>query len=303
MKNSKEMADAVFRIRDAYAEKKNKRKLIIKRTALVCSTACMFGLIFGAIKLSAPKKPHPVDSGIIVETETSSADSTAAQTSPSTTAPTSLNSTALSSQSTSAAQTTSTQATSTEADETTASTRQTSSTVSTTTASAHTTKTTATTTQTRVSVHEETEPKTVTTTTTAAVTVSPALTVTTQFVMTQVVATVAPETAAVSSAGSVTTATSSVEVVETMPVTTVPLHERYPSFTENGRKYEDTGKTVPIKDVNTMLKKIEITSTDGKETRTAILYAVNDNIMPTKNVYAVCFGGGTGYWLYAAEKE
>lgn len=128
MKNSKEMADAVFRIRDAYAEKKNKRKLIIKRTALVCSTACMFGLIFGAIKLTAPEKPHPVDSGIIVETETVSAESTAAH------SPTS----------TSAQQTTATQTASTTSDETTTSARQTSSALSTTATTAQTTMTTVT---------------------------------------------------------------------------------------------------------------------------------------------------------------
>lgn len=137
MKSSKEMADAVFRIRDAYAEKKNKRKIIIKRTALVCSTACMFGLIFAALKLTSPEKPHPVDSGIIVETETASPESAETAALTNTMAQSAPNATAQSAQSTTAA----TQTTATEADGTSTSTRQTSSTVPMTSTTAQTTTT------------------------------------------------------------------------------------------------------------------------------------------------------------------
>lgn len=68
MKNSKEMADSVFAIRDAYTEKRNKRKKIIKKTAFAGSTVCMFVLIFAGIKQSMPEKPQTPDKSVIVET-------------------------------------------------------------------------------------------------------------------------------------------------------------------------------------------------------------------------------------------
>jgi cell division septation protein DedD len=68
MKNSKEMADSVFAIRDAYTEKRNKRKNIIKKTAFAGSTFCMFVLIFAGIKQSMPEKPQTPDKSVIVET-------------------------------------------------------------------------------------------------------------------------------------------------------------------------------------------------------------------------------------------
>ncbi len=69
MKNSKEMADAVFRIRDACIEKRNKRRIIIKRAALVCSTACMFALVFAGIKIASPERPHGTGITVIEATE------------------------------------------------------------------------------------------------------------------------------------------------------------------------------------------------------------------------------------------
>ena len=68
MKNSKEMADSVFAIRDAYTEKRNKRKKIIKKTAFAGSTVCMFVLIFAGIKQFMPEKPQTPDKSVIVET-------------------------------------------------------------------------------------------------------------------------------------------------------------------------------------------------------------------------------------------
>lgn len=65
MKNSKEMADSVFRIRDAYIEKRNKRRLIIKRTALISSTACMLALTIAGINLAKPGRQHSTDIEVI----------------------------------------------------------------------------------------------------------------------------------------------------------------------------------------------------------------------------------------------
>ncbi len=67
MKNSKEMADSVFAIRDAYTKKRNKRKKIIKKTAFAGSTVCMFVLIFAGIKQSMPEKPQTPDKSVIVD--------------------------------------------------------------------------------------------------------------------------------------------------------------------------------------------------------------------------------------------
>lgn len=49
MKNSKEMADSVFRIRNAYLEKQRIRKFKLKKAAYIGSSVCMFGLIFAGI--------------------------------------------------------------------------------------------------------------------------------------------------------------------------------------------------------------------------------------------------------------
>ena len=49
MKNSKEMADSVFMIRDAYLEKQRIRKVKLKKAAYIGSSVCMFGLILAGI--------------------------------------------------------------------------------------------------------------------------------------------------------------------------------------------------------------------------------------------------------------
>ena len=45
MKNSKKMADSVFKIRDAYLEKRRKRNSVIKKIVYIGSMLCIFGLI------------------------------------------------------------------------------------------------------------------------------------------------------------------------------------------------------------------------------------------------------------------
>ena len=49
MKNSKEMADSVFMIRDAFLEKQRIRKVKLKKAAYIGSSVCMFGLILVGI--------------------------------------------------------------------------------------------------------------------------------------------------------------------------------------------------------------------------------------------------------------
>lgn len=56
MKTSKEMADSVFKIRDAYEEKQRKKRIIRRKAIYAVSTACMFGAIFIGIKYSSSMK-------------------------------------------------------------------------------------------------------------------------------------------------------------------------------------------------------------------------------------------------------
>lgn len=52
MKTSKEMADSVFQIRDAYIEKKRKKIVYIKKAGYIVSVVCMFTIVFLGIKYS-----------------------------------------------------------------------------------------------------------------------------------------------------------------------------------------------------------------------------------------------------------
>ena len=88
MKNDYEMYQSVLSRRDKYRRKKEKHIRMIKRTAaLGVGAAAIVGIGICANALRPPKKPTPSQSGIIVETETTSAETTVAPTSPSTTAP------------------------------------------------------------------------------------------------------------------------------------------------------------------------------------------------------------------------
>lgn len=67
MKTSKEMADSVFKIRDAYEEKQRKKKIIRRKAVYVVSTACMFGAIFIGIKYTSSMK-HSIPEVVVVDT-------------------------------------------------------------------------------------------------------------------------------------------------------------------------------------------------------------------------------------------
>ncbi|MDE5768921.1 MAG: hypothetical protein K2H29_00785 [Oscillospiraceae bacterium] len=56
MKNSKEMADSVFKIRDFYLEKQRKRKRKLIKVAYIGSSVCIFGLTFMSIYFIVPNR-------------------------------------------------------------------------------------------------------------------------------------------------------------------------------------------------------------------------------------------------------
>ncbi|SEK73087.1 hypothetical protein SAMN02910353_01186 [Ruminococcus sp. YRD2003] len=275
MKSSKEMADAVFRIRDAYAEKKNKRKIIIKRTALVGATACMFGLIFAALKLTTPEKPHPVDSGIIVETETAPSESDDTPTMPSTIAQ--------SAPSTTSVQTATTQTVTSEADETSTSARSTTSSGSPTTAAAHTT-TTAETTQTHDDIRDETELKTVTTTTAATVSPFPEIAETTQPVMTQVVVTVGTSQAVT---------TTSPTLAERLEV-----YQRFSYLEYNKKTYTTKGWEARSMEVGELIDSTVFVSDDSLISCNVQIYEFVSGIEAGAYPIVLKFEGYDGYWIY-----
>lgn len=55
MKNSKEMADSVFQIRDAYLEKKRKRNKRIKKASFIGSTFCLLGVVLFGLYYMKPE--------------------------------------------------------------------------------------------------------------------------------------------------------------------------------------------------------------------------------------------------------
>ena len=72
MKNSKEMADSVFKIRDEYLEKQRKRRLKIKKAAFIGSSVCVFCLIIeGYIKFESMNIPYVTNPDILLGTENS----------------------------------------------------------------------------------------------------------------------------------------------------------------------------------------------------------------------------------------
>ena len=75
MKNSKEMADAVFRIRDACLEQKRRRIRIVRRISAVGGAACLCGLLITAgIHFAPVREPLP---GIPPETAATGTQTTA----------------------------------------------------------------------------------------------------------------------------------------------------------------------------------------------------------------------------------
>ena len=129
MKSYDERIESIFRKYDERrAEKKRRRTLLLRSCAIGAGAAAVIGIGLTTYALRPPKKPAPSQSGIVAETETTSAETTAASTSPST----------------AASQTTTTVRTTATAEVTTASSaRQITSTEHTTTTSARTTVTTA----------------------------------------------------------------------------------------------------------------------------------------------------------------
>lgn len=69
MMTSKEMADSVFRIRDACEKKRKKRKLIIMRGSYICSAACITGLAVFGFKNNLFPKPQIPEVQIVESTE------------------------------------------------------------------------------------------------------------------------------------------------------------------------------------------------------------------------------------------
>ena len=126
------MAKLVLEARDEYVRKKKNRVLFLKRaSAITFGAAAVLGIGIFTHAMKPPKKPTPSQSGIIGETETTSAVTTAAPTSPSTTTPRT---------------TTAVQTTAATTAVTTASARQSVTTVRTTVTAARTTRTAVTTT-------------------------------------------------------------------------------------------------------------------------------------------------------------
>ena len=77
MKNSKEMADSVFMIRDAYLVKKHERDMAIRKAAFTASPICVLALViagavfFGNKKVDLPPVSYP--SEVITDTDTDTA--------------------------------------------------------------------------------------------------------------------------------------------------------------------------------------------------------------------------------------
>lgn len=77
MKNYEEMAKLVLEARDEYVKKKKNRVLFLKRASVVTfGVAAVLGIGIFTHAMKPPKKPVPSQSGIIVETETNSTDTT-----------------------------------------------------------------------------------------------------------------------------------------------------------------------------------------------------------------------------------
>lgn len=130
------------------AERKRRKSIILRSCAIGAGAAAVLGIGLTTYALRPPKKPSPSQSGIIAETETTSAETTAAPTSPSTTAPQTV---------------TTERATSAVTVATTSSTQQTTTTEHMTTTSARTTATTASTTVSVTSIVTTSEEETTTT--------------------------------------------------------------------------------------------------------------------------------------------
>ena len=86
MKNDHEMFNSVLSRLEEYEKQKKRKRIIVRRTAvLTLGTAAVLGIGIFTHAMKPPKKPVPNQSGIIVETETTSAEATSAPSMASTT--------------------------------------------------------------------------------------------------------------------------------------------------------------------------------------------------------------------------
>lgn len=291
MKSSKEMADSVFRIRDAYIEKRNKRRLYIKRTAFVASTACMFVLVFVGIKLTMPERPPQVPDIDVIGTSDSAGSDIAATTvmasSPASTAP---------------VQTAGTAAETVTATQTQAASSETRTVASTTTATSDeeglsyleddvetetvtTRRTTAATTASRRTTSTVTSAQTFNAEhTTAAVTTAPQTT--TVFVTTQAECTVAPAT----------TAYPSVVVVETTATVPAQIYERYRTIEVNTRIYTTKGWEARSIEIGEQIGTAELVSNDSLMSCNVQIYECITG--ECDHPIVIKFEGYDGYWIY-----
>jgi len=292
MKSSKEMADSVFRIRDAYIEKRNKRRLYIKRTAFVASTACMFVLVFVGIKLTMPERPPQVPDIDVIGTSDSAGSDIAATTvmtsSPASTAPVQTAGTAAetvtATQTQAASSETRTVASSTTAtsdeeglsyleDDVETETVTTRRTTAATTASRRTTST-VTSAQTFNAEH-----------TTAAVTTAPQTT--TVFVMTQVVDTESPVTTAFPT------------VVETTSTVPAQIYERYTTVEVNKGTYRTKGWVANPIEIGELIGTTELVSNDSLMSCNATIYEYITQAEAFYKPIIIKFDGYDGYWIYS----
>ena len=294
MKSSKEMADSVFRIRDAYIEKRNKRRLYIKRTAFVTSTACMFVLVFVGIKLTMPERPpQEPDIGVI-----GTSDSTVGS---------AVGTTAV--KTVSAASTTSVQTTGIAAETVTSTQTQT----STLTAKSVASTTTATSDEEGLSyleddVETETETALLTTAATTAVSrrttftvtsartsntgqISPAVTTvpqtTTVSIMTQVVDTESPVTIAFPT------------VVETTSTVPAQIYERYTTVEVNKGTYRTNGWVANPIEIGELIGTTELVSNDSLMSCNATIYEYITQAEAFYKPIIIKFDGYDGYWIYS----
>ena len=295
MKSSKEMADSVFQIRDAYIEKRNKRRLYIKRTAFVTSTACMFVLVFVGIKLTMPERPpQEPDIGMI-----DTSDSTVGSAVGTTTVKT------VSAASTAPVQTTGTPTETVTATQTQTASSETGTAASTTTATSDeeginysgdddvaTKSTTARLTTAATTAVSRRTTSTVTSARTSNTgQISPAVTTvpqtTTLSIMTQIVDTESPVTTAFPT------------VVETTSTVPAQIYERYTTVEVNKGTYRTNGWVANPIEIGELIGTTELVSNDSLMSCNATIYEYITQAEAFYKPIIIKFDGYDGYWIYS----
>lgn len=292
MKSSKEMADSVFRIRDAYIEKRNKRRLYIKRTAFVTSTACMFVLVFVGIKLTMPECPPQASDIEVIGTSDSTETKGEVTTDRalSTTGTTPVQTTRTPTETVTATQTASSE-TGTAASTTTATsdeeginysgdddvaTESTTARLTTAATTAVSRRTTSTVTSARTSNTGQISP---------AVTTVPQTT--TVSIMTQVVDTESPVTTAFPT------------VVETTSTVPAQIYERYTTVEVNKGTYRTNGWVANPIEIGELIGTTELVSNDSLMSCNATIYEYITQAEAFYKPIIIKFDGYDGYWIYS----